>query len=137
MKTLELRKILIEEQYLRKWIKKDTTYESPAWEWNEDDSIDVNGSVWIREYVGDILPVKFNIINGNFNCSYNQLKTFENFPRIVKGDFGFSDNLLTSLEHFPETVLGTSMWTYNYPVNFSSAEIRKISNFKGQIIDRR
>jgi len=44
MKSEELRKILIEEKYLKIWTS--CTYRtSPRWTWNIDGSIDVDGDI--------------------------------------------------------------------------------------------
>ena len=37
-------------------------------------------------------------VNGNFDCSYNQLESLKGCPEIVYGDFVCSGNKLTSLK---------------------------------------
>lgn len=53
------------------------------------------------------LSVKFNCIEGNFNCSYNQLLSLAGCPEIVSGNFNCSWNKLTSLEHCPSSIGGS------------------------------
>lgn len=92
---------------------------------NPDYSVDVKGSVDIREMGLSSLPVKFRNIEGDFDCSYNNLKNLVNSPdtisglfdcslnsiytliggpRVVMGGYYCSDNKLTDLQGFPEKV---------------------------------
>ena len=50
--------------------------------------------------------IKINKVEGNFNCSDNNLTSLEFCPKIVEGNFYCSDNNLTSLEFCPEEVNG-------------------------------
>jgi len=45
-------------------------------------------------------------IDGDFNCSFNSLKTLEGAPKSVGGGFYCNDNKLTSLEGAPKSVGG-------------------------------
>ena len=51
-------------------------------------------------------------IDGDFNCSFNSLKTLEGAPKSVGGGFYCNDNKLTSLEGAPKTV-GGGFYCYN------------------------
>ncbi len=53
---------------------------------NPDGSIDVNGYVYLSNKGLTKLPLKFNKVNGDFYCGYNQLKTLEGCPKEVNGD---------------------------------------------------
>jgi hypothetical protein len=81
---------------------------------NEDGSIDVEGDVYLSNggYALDSedaiklnqLPLKFGRVSGDFNCSYNQLKSLEGSPREVGGKFNCNNNQLTTLEGGPKVV---------------------------------
>lgn len=71
---------------------------------NTDGSIDVDGNVYIRNLDLGKLPLKFNIVHGSFDCSYNNLTTLDGSPKVVGGFFNVSDNNLTSLIGGPVNV---------------------------------
>ncbi len=73
---------------------------------NEDNSIDVYSTVMLQNSGLDKLPLTFNKVDSDFNCSYNKLTTLEGCPKVVNGDFYCNNNLLTSLEHAPLVVNG-------------------------------
>jgi hypothetical protein len=73
---------------------------------NEDNSVDVDGSVDLRGYNLNKLPIKFRNVSGSFDCSDNQLTSLEGAPQSVGGGFDCSDNQLTSLEGAPQSVGG-------------------------------
>ena len=80
---------------------------------NEDGSIDVNDNVWLNSKGLTELPLVFNKVNGDFNCSGNQLTTLKGCPRWVGGYFYCDFNDLTSLEFSPEYVGGSFGCTDN------------------------
>jgi hypothetical protein len=67
----------------------------------KDGSIDVKGNIDISHKKLTKIPVKFNIVNGDFICYENMLTTLENAPKIITGKFWCSDNKLRNLEHCP------------------------------------
>ncbi len=71
---------------------------------NTDGSIDVDGNVYISNLDLSKLPLKFNIVHGSFDCSYNNLTTLDGSPKVVGGFFSVSDNNLTSLIGGPVNV---------------------------------
>jgi hypothetical protein len=73
---------------------------------NDDLSIDVDDNVYIIRKKLTKLPLKFNKVNGYFNCPSNKLTTLEGAPREVNGNFNCYDNKLTSLEGAPNIVTG-------------------------------
>jgi hypothetical protein len=73
---------------------------------NDDLSIDVNGDVNLAYKNLEHLPLKFNYIEGSFDCSNNELKTLEGCPQTVGGDFDCHRNELKTLEGSPQTVGG-------------------------------
>ena len=68
--------------------------------------VNVNKSVDLCNKYLKSIDVKFNNINGCFDCSVNQLNSLEGSPVIVNGDFYCSENKLESLEGCPKTVEG-------------------------------
>ena len=88
---------------------------------NPDGSIDVDG-VCIDgiSYYFDLaqlkltkLPLKFNKVNCNFFCYFNQLTTLEGSPKEVNGNFNCSKNQLTSFEFAPRIIRGDFNCRYN------------------------
>ena len=94
---------------------------------NSDGSIDVDDNVNLYNYRLTKLPLKFNKVNGWFDCSdnnlislegspvevnngfycrNNNLTSFEYTPRIIRGGFSCSDNNIKSFEYFPSYVKG-------------------------------
>ena len=99
MKTKEFRNGII-EFYICNWLVFDTyTMKKAKYIQNEDGTIDVEGDIKIRDYPFSKLPFKFGKINGNFDCCYNHLETFENFPHIVTGIYGSIHNPLPNSKH--------------------------------------
>ena len=80
---------------------------------NKDLSVDVNQSVYLDYKALKEIPVQFNVVKGNFSCSYNQLTSLEGCPKEVQGDFSCYDNKLTSLEGCPQEVQGGFLCYYN------------------------
>ena len=68
---------------------------------NKDGSIDVNDSVYLHNKGLTKLPIKFNKINGYFECSRNELASFEGSPVEVNGNFLCHNNKLTSFQFAP------------------------------------
>lgn len=75
--------------------------------------ISVYGSVLIRKRMKEI-PVQFDFVDGDFDCSYKGLHTLKGAPRNVGGDFKCNDNLLTNLNHSPVRVSGNFLCDQNW-----------------------
>ncbi len=73
---------------------------------NPDGSIDVNEDVDLYNKGLTKLPLKFNKVNGDFNCSYNKLTSLEGSPIEVNGSFYCNNNKLTSFEFSPKIIRG-------------------------------
>jgi len=73
---------------------------------NDDLSVDIKGSVYLFNKSLTKLPLKFNIVSGDFDCSHNRLTTLEGSPRSVGGNFYCYNNVLNTLEGGPEYVGG-------------------------------
>lgn len=80
---------------------------------NPDGSIDVNGDIELRHLHLHELPLRFNYVNGNFDCASNWLKTLEDCPRHITGYFDCSRNILTSLKGGPKTIGNGFDCSYN------------------------
>ena len=68
---------------------------------NPDGSIDVDNSVHIDNKGLSELPLKFNIVTGDFRCVYNNLTSLKGAPKHVSGHFLCYENNLTSLQYLP------------------------------------
>ncbi len=83
---------------------------------NKDGSIDVDGHVNLKcgsscnglelgpihsSKILEKLPLRFNIVNGNFDCSFNKLSSFDGFPKKINGDLIIRGNKFTSLNGCP------------------------------------
>jgi len=73
---------------------------------NNDWSVDIDGDVFLYNEGLTKLPIKFNHVSGNFNCSKNNLTTLEGSPQSVGGNFWCDGNELTSLYGVPKSVGG-------------------------------
>lgn len=85
----------------------------------KDMSIDVMEDVKLNNLDLTRLPLKFNEVHGDFDCSINRLVTLYGSPKVVVGKFDFSANDITSLMHSPNEVHG------NFDCSFNS-----LSSFK-------
>ena len=64
---------------------------------NEDGTVDVYGCVDLSNKNLTQIPLKFNIVGGNFDCSNNKLTSLLGAPTVVFGTFDCSHNELQSL----------------------------------------
>lgn len=100
---------------------------------NSDGSIEVVGNVKFSKIMSFLteLPLKFNKVSGDFDCSRNKLTSLIGSPIEVGGDFDCSYNEITSLEFAPKKVGGTftfdnmvkSIYTGNKSCNFNEVEL--------------
>jgi len=86
------------EEVLQKRLKNCTL--------NPDGTYSSNGDVNLSGLGLTVLPVKFKVVKGFFDCSNNQLTTLEGSPIKVSGTFDCSLNKLTTLKGAPEKVKG-------------------------------
>lgn len=71
------------------WINSQTTIIG-SYTINKDETIDVNGSIWLNDNKIKTMPeyIKFGKIDGNFNCSgCENLESLEGAPEKVDGHF--------------------------------------------------
>lgn len=90
---------------------------------NSDESVDVNGNVYLYKKNLTKLPLKFGKVSGYFDCSYNQLTSLEGCPNYVGGTFRCSVNDLRSLEGCPNYVGGYFECITNDVTSFESCPI--------------
>jgi hypothetical protein len=88
---------------------------------NSDGSIDVDGDINLNSISLKKIPIKFNIVSGNFSASINNLTSLEGCPKEVGGDFYCSYNQLTSLEGCPKEVGGNFYCSYNQLTSLKGA----------------
>ena len=74
---------------------------------NPDGSIDVYGKVNLSDTGLVEIPILFNRVSGDFDCSYNRLTSLKGSPKWVGGFFDCEKNKLTSLEFSPDYVGGS------------------------------
>jgi len=91
-------KVLSLKQF-EKWFK----YHESDLIWNEQaQGYDSNTNINISGLNLSIIPIQFNIVKGDFDCSYNKLKSLKGCPKKVGGGFYCEYNKLTSLKGCPE-----------------------------------
>ena len=73
---------------------------------NSDGSIDVNGDVDLYNKGFVELPLRFNRVTGDFDCSRNNLTSLNGSPKWIGGWFSCQYNQLTSLEFSPDYIGG-------------------------------
>jgi hypothetical protein len=71
---------------------------------HKDLTVDLHQGIIIKEENLNYLPIQFNQVQGDFICSFCDLKTLKGSPKKVLGDFICSNNLLTSLKYAPQKI---------------------------------
>ncbi len=71
---------------------------------NNDNSVDVNGDVYLWYKKLKSIPLNFNIVNGYFDCHDNYLTSLKGCPVRVGSWFSCYINDLTSLQYSPQYV---------------------------------
>jgi len=74
---------------------------------NDDLTVDVDETVDISNKELTIIPLKFGVVKGNFNCSGNKLTSLEGSPKKITGSFACAENNLMSLKGGPLEVDGS------------------------------
>lgn len=82
------------------------TYKIKNYVINEDLTVDVNGDVYLCWEKLDEIPIQFGLVQGNFICHRNNLKSLKGSPKKVGGHFNCAWNRLSSLEGCPVEVGG-------------------------------
>lgn len=80
----------------------------------------------------DTIAVKFNIVEGSFFCSYNNLTSLEGCPNeVLSGQFDCSYNNLTNLEFSPKEFRGKFYCMSNYITSLKGSP-RKMTELHAQ-----
>jgi hypothetical protein len=101
-----------------KWLDK---YEIKNYIISDDLTVAVDGDVFLYDKNIINISIKFNIVIGDFNCSYNRLTSIEGAPEKVGGYFSCSHNKLTSLQGAPKEVGGGFYCDNNKLINLQGA----------------
>lgn len=98
--------------------------------------VDINPSNIFDENVY-VLPFKFGVIDGDFDCSDFNLTSLKNSPVIVKGYFDCAGNKLKSFDGGPKEVHGRYYCTRtgernieDYPMCIIGDDINNVGNFR-------
>lgn len=93
--------MLTDYKKIQQWLKK---VKIKNYTINEDLTVDVHEDVDLRFLEIDELPVQFNIVEGDFDCSGSRWKTLKGCPSKIKDSFYCNNNGLKSLEYGPKEV---------------------------------
>jgi len=109
---------------IKGWLEK---YDIKHYLLNDDDSIDVDGSVNLNKAGLTEIPdyIQFRRINGSFFIGSNELKSCKGFPINVKNSFDMEANGIFTLKYAPEYV-GISIWCKNN--HYSDEEYKEYLN---------
>ncbi len=89
------------EQEIKRLCK---TYGINTFKINKDGTIDCNYSVDLSNMNLKEIPIKFNKVNGFFDCSNNHLTNLENSPKYFLGFLDCNNNPLESLDGYNGTM---------------------------------
>jgi hypothetical protein len=104
---------MVDEEHVKAQLKKHFEVDGKVNINSTTGLVDVDGDVKLKEEIKvRRLPVSFDRVVGNFDCSSNQLTSLEGAPTSVGGDFYCTNNKLTSLEGAPTSV-GGDFYCYN------------------------
>jgi hypothetical protein len=91
---------------INRWLKKHGV---EGFHILKDNSVDVTGDVRLADKLSNLLklPLKFNVVDGNFDISDNELISLEGCPTKVTGNFHCFKNEISSLKGSPKEVGGS------------------------------
>lgn len=91
---------------INRWLKKHGV---DSFHILEDNSVNVEGDVRLADKLSNLLklPLKFNVVDGNFDISDNELVSLEGSPTKVTGNFHCFKNEISSLKGSPKEVGGS------------------------------
>lgn len=92
--------------------------------------LNVNSSVNLEYKNLRKLPFDFGVVEGNFFCENNRLKSLKGAPEVVLGDFDCSYNKLKSLNGAPKKIEGDFDCSNNTLENLEGAPQEGIENFQ-------
>ncbi len=68
--------------------------------------VNANGSINISNEELQEIPIQFYHVEGNFDCSHNQLISLKGCPQYIGGSFYCHNNQIISLKYCPSSVYG-------------------------------
>lgn len=80
---------------------------------NDDYTVDIIGNVDLSKCGLHYMPIKFNNVTGNFDCSYNNLTSLKNCPKKVGGNFDCTGNDINLEEVSVENYKGLFLYNEN------------------------
>lgn len=80
---------------------------------NEDSTVDVKSGVILSHKKLNIIPIKFNNVEGSFWCNSNNLQSLIGCPTIMGGELYCSDNQLITLYGCPNSVISLNCCNNN------------------------
>lgn len=91
---------------ISRWLKK---HEIRSFTILKDNSVNVHGDVRLSNKLANLLklPLSFNIVEGDFDISDNELTSLEGGPKKVQGSFMCHNNEIFSLKGAPKEVGGS------------------------------
>ena len=99
--------LLKEKEEIEAWLKK---YQIQNYILIEDEKygyvVNAFSGVKLKNVNLESIDVKFDVVNGFFDCSFNQIETLEGCPNKVLGDFYCNNNQLKTLKGGPNKVIG-------------------------------
>lgn len=98
---------------------------------NDDLTIDYDGDVLLSDGGLKIIPIKFTMVTGYFNCASNKLEDLRNCPTYVYGNFNCSFNNIKTLADAPLLIGGVIHCSDNLITNISVDHYNKI--YRGHV----
>ena len=78
------------------WLSK---YEIAKYTIHDNLVVDVHEDVWLSNKNLTSLPFQFGIVQGDFDCSRNQLTSLEHCPKVIEGVFFCDDHLKQDIRY--------------------------------------
>lgn len=113
---------------------------------NEEGNINVEGNVKFSENMDFLkeLPLKFNKVSGDFDCSKLSLESLKGSPTEVGGTFNCSYNQLSTLEYLPKKAgcfvfdnTVKSLNTGGVNCNFNKVVLMYITNIQENVLSEK
>lgn len=111
---------LTNEEDISRWLRK---HEIKSFTILKDNSVDVHGDVKLNDRLTNLLklPLNFNVVDGDFDISDNELISLDGCPNKVAGSFMAHKNELTSLKGGPKEVGGSFIVLHNNITSLQNA----------------
>lgn len=93
--------MLNNKEDIKQWLEQQSITKYTI---NKDLTVDVDNSVILRNNELQNFPVQFGIVNGDFDCAYNQLTSLKGIPHKINGCLYCSHNQLTHFDCFPNYI---------------------------------